>query len=484
MISETIGEVLGVKIFKVISVKEGRSNLNKYNKYHLLNPSVWPFVASIAAFLLVYGLLYWFYTGHIFSVFLGLFEVLVVMFFWWRDVSYESGEQTEEVSTGLKIGMALFILSEVMFFFSFFWAFFHVSLAPGFEVGGVWPPIGLSALTVDTWGVPLLNTFLLLSSGVTVTGAHHSFLSNFDKEKFIVSWDSIRLKKFFKFKSRMITFSNIAILLWSVKKKSLVHLFIGLECMILTIVLAGIFTILQAYEYIESPICISDSVYGSSFFVMTGFHGLHVIIGTIFLITCFFRILLNQFYYKNSVGLECAIWYWHFVDVVWLFLFVSIYMWGNDSYAVAKKKSIFSFFVETKVADFARPRQLGFQDSATVTMEGIVDLHHSIMAFLICIFIVVSFMMFNCVSERFYRFKRIMGQEKKRNFIFNLSGRKESYVVEASEDLFVVRMVRGLRRKVKRERTVEELIAEAILRTKVYDETIVYGDTYICIADL
>jgi len=117
--------------------------------------------------LLVYGLVYWFYTGKVFTLCLGLFEVFIAQIFWWRDVSAESGEQTEEVGRGLKIGMALFIVSEVMFFFSFFWAFFHVSLVPGHEVGGVWPPIGLQELVINPWEIPLLNTFLLLASGTT-----------------------------------------------------------------------------------------------------------------------------------------------------------------------------------------------------------------------------------------------------------------------------------------------------------------------------
>jgi heme/copper-type cytochrome/quinol oxidase subunit 3 len=391
---------ISISLFTVKTVKLGRGGLNKFNKFHLLKPSIWPFLSSLAVSVLVFGLLFWFYSSKFYMVFFGLIEVLICMFFWWQDVSYESGEQTEEVSRGLKIGMALFIVSEVMFFFSFFWAFFHVSLVPGLELGGIWPPIGLAEIIVDTWGVPLLNTFLLLSSGVTITGAHHAFLSYFHLEKLSCSWE---LKDFSVIKTKIIDFEELIDELVEIKEKVFINFYLGVELMILTVILAIIFTILQGCEYVESLIRISDSVYGSTFFVMTGFHGLHVIVGTIFLITCLSRIVLNQFYYKNSVGLECAIWYWHFVDVVRLFLFVSIYMWGNDTF----EKQTFKFATKDDIwvalnlskADFAQPDTMLFQDPATVLMESIVDLHHNIMAFLIFIFIFVSFMMLNCVFD-------------------------------------------------------------------------------------
>jgi len=209
-----------------------------------------------------------------------------VMFVWWQDVIREStfqGHHSLIVKQGIKYGMLLFILSEVLFFFSFFWAFFHSSLAPAVELGVVWPPQGVSAL--NPFSVPLLNTAVLLSSGATVTWAHHAIVCG-------------------------------------AKKEAQLGLF-------LTLLLGIVFTSLQAIEYYEAPFALSDSVYGSTFFVATGFHGLHVLIGTTFLFVCFFRLLSNQFTRRQHVGFEAASWYWHFVDVVWLFLYLCIYWWGS-----------------------------------------------------------------------------------------------------------------------------------------------------------
>jgi cytochrome c oxidase subunit 3 len=179
--------------------------------------------------------------------------------------------------------MLLFILSEIMFFFSFFWAFFHVSINPSVAIGGVWPPAGLTV--ISPWGVPLLNTIILLSSGASITWAHHSLLSGDKKD------------------------TSLAL--------------------VLTVLLAIIFTGLQAFEYLSSPFYISDGVYGSTFYMTTGFHGFHVLIGTCFLIVCFVRLYYDHFTTESHIGFECAAWYWHFVDVVWLFLFITIYWWGS-----------------------------------------------------------------------------------------------------------------------------------------------------------
>lgn len=206
--------------------------------------------------------------------------------------------------------------------------------------------------------------------------------------------------------------------------------------MLFTIILAIIFTLLQMYEYITSPICISDGVYGSTFFVMTGFHGLHVIIGTVFLITCLCRIILDHFFYKSSVGLECAIWYWHFVDVVWLFLFVSLYVWGNDISYIHGKRHFFVFKTDEVSADYALKYQLGFQDPATLAMEGIIDLHHNIMAFLIFIFIVVCFMMYHCVKDVgvFYKSEIKSLRIDQHKFIFSLLDHQQVYFLEVEDD--------------------------------------------------
>ena len=208
------------------------------------------------------------------------------MFVWWRDVIREStfqGHHTTPVQLGLRYGMILFIASEVMFFLAFFWAFFHSSLAPTVELGAVWPPKGITVL--DPWEIPFLNTIILLTSGAAVTWAHHAILAGYRKE--------------------------------------------GITGLGITILLAVIFTGFQAFEYIEAPFTISDGVYGSTFYLSTGFHGLHVIIGTIFLFICLLRLQKGHFTKLHHFGFEAAAWYWHMVDVIWLFLFVSIYYWGG-----------------------------------------------------------------------------------------------------------------------------------------------------------
>jgi len=211
--------------------------------------------------------------------------LIFMMFCWWRDVVREGtfeGQHTQSVQVGLKWGMLLFIVSEIMFFFAFFWAFFHSSFNPSPILGGVWPPIFMTVL--NPWKIPLLNTILLLTSGATITWAHHSIV-------------------------------------WGSKDQSIFALFI-------TIVLAVIFTGLQAFEYVTAPFTISDSVYGSTFYLATGFHGFHVFVGTCFLVVCLIRLMFNHFTKEHHFGFEAAAWYWHFVDVVWLFLFVTIYWWG------------------------------------------------------------------------------------------------------------------------------------------------------------
>jgi cytochrome c oxidase subunit 3 len=256
--------------------------------FHLVDPSPWPITAAFSACMLTFGsaLTMHGYVGGLFLCKLGFFMILFIMFVWWRDIVREGtfeGQHTSAVQKGLKLGVILFILSEVMFFFGFFWAFFHSSFNPSPALGGIWPPAYLT--TLDPWQIPLLNTILLLSSGASVTWAHHS------------------------------------ILLGSKKEASL--------ALLATILLATIFTALQGFEYLTAPFSISDSVYGSCFYMATGFHGFHVIVGTIFLIICLIRLYYNHFTTEHHFGFEAAAWYWHFVDVVWLFLFITIYWWGN-----------------------------------------------------------------------------------------------------------------------------------------------------------
>jgi cytochrome c oxidase subunit 3 len=265
--------------------------LSTKHTWHLVDPSPWPLVASIGAFTMTSGgVLYMHnYQGGGSVLLTGVLILLYVMFTWWRDIVREATfeeQHTFSVQRGMRLGMILFIVSEVMFFFAFFWAFFHSSLSPVFNIGSTWPPEAITV--IPTFGIPLTNTFILLSSGATVTWSHHSII--------------IRSKK-----------------------QTLISL-------LLTIVLAIIFTFFQVLEYIESPFSISDSVFGSCFFMTTGFHGFHVFIGTLFLIVSFIRIVLNHLTSTHHFGFEAAIWYWHFVDVVWLFLFLAVYWWGGLSY--------------------------------------------------------------------------------------------------------------------------------------------------------
>jgi heme/copper-type cytochrome/quinol oxidase subunit 3 len=261
---------------------------NQKHGFHLVDPSPWPFVAAMSALMLTFGgVLYMHgYSGGSFLWKFGLVMILFTMYVWWRDIVREAtfeGQHTAVVQRGLRMGMILFIASEVMFFFAFFWAFFHSSFNPSPAIGGVWPPAFI--VTLDPWKVPFLNTLLLLSSGASVTWAHHSIVMG-SKYQASIS-------------------------------------------LIITILLAVIFTSLQVFEYLTAPFSISDGIYGSTFYMATGFHGFHVFIGTCFLAVCLVRLYFNHFTREHHFGFEAAAWYWHFVDVVWLFLFITIYWWGS-----------------------------------------------------------------------------------------------------------------------------------------------------------
>lgn len=260
---------------------------NPTHGYHLVDPSPWPFVGAISCLMTTTGAVMYMHSfiGGNLLLLSGIIMIIITMILWWRDIIREStfqGHHTYIVQKGLRYGMILFITSEVFFFIAFFWAFFHSSLAPSVELGAVWPPKGIEVL--NPWEVPLLNTVILLSSGATVTWAHHAIISG-DRSGAII----------------------------------------GLT---LTVTLALIFTALQGLEYFEAPFTIADGIYGTTFFIATGFHGLHVIIGTIFLTVCLIRLIKYHFTKHHHFGFEAAAWYFHFVDVVWLFLFVTIYWWG------------------------------------------------------------------------------------------------------------------------------------------------------------
>lgn len=260
--------------------------IKRNHSFHLVDQSPWPLTGALAALTITTGIVKWFQEFNINLFIFGAIILTLTCIQWWRDIRREGafqGLHTKIVAKGLRWGIILFITSEVLFFFSFFWAFFHSSLAPSLEIGLQWPPTGIQAF--NPFQVPLLNTIILLASGVTVTWAHHRIIENNHSQ--------------------------------------------AVQGLLLTVILGLYFTALQALEYWESPFTIADSVYGSTFFLATGFHGCHVIIGTIFLLVCFLRLLNNQFSRRHHFGFEAAAWYWHFVDVVWLFLYISIYWWGR-----------------------------------------------------------------------------------------------------------------------------------------------------------
>ena len=295
--------------------------------YHLVNPSPWPILASIGSLVMAFGAIIWMRTigGNEEGLFglsgswvfyIGLAGVVAVSFFWWRDCVIEAneGHHTPVVQLHLRYGMLMVIASEVMFFVAWFWAYFDaalfsgdVSMLPIYAAdgtvtesaksvvglvqrneltGGVWPPQPNEAFRAafEPWGLPLVNTLVLLLSGTTVTWAHHALLHDDRKG-----------------------------LIW------------GLA---LTVLLGILFTGLQAYEYGHAAFDFTGHIYGSTFFMATGFHGFHVIVGTIFLAVCLYRAINGAFTPRQHFGFEAAAWYWHFVDVVWLFLFIAIYVWG------------------------------------------------------------------------------------------------------------------------------------------------------------
>lgn len=257
-----------------------------HHPYHIVDESPWPLVSSLGAFFLTSGLIKWFHLSNISLIVSGLMVIILAIIQWWRDIRKEGsiqGIHTFEVELGLRWGIILFIISEIFFFLSFFWAFFHSSLSPDVEIGAIWPPVGVYAF--NPFQVPLLNTLVLLSSGIRVTWAHHAIIRGNHRSAFL-----------------------------------------GL---VITVILGVYFTRLQMLEYYEARFSISDRIYGSTFFVATGFHGIHVLVGTTFLLVCSKRLFIHEFRAKHHFGFEAAAWYWHFVDVVWLFLYLWFYWWGE-----------------------------------------------------------------------------------------------------------------------------------------------------------
>ncbi|WP_414709839.1 cytochrome c oxidase subunit 3 [Reyranella sp.] len=279
--------------------------------YHLVDPSPWPALGALGAFIMMFGFALGMHPEMLgpevesvlkainwWILLPGLAIVLLTMYLWWGDVIVESRTfHSAVVQIGLRYGMILFIASEVLFFAAFFWAFFDSALYPNAmdmparteADGGVWPPKGVTVIA--PFDLPFMNTLILLLSGTTVTWAHHAILENNKR-------DAVR----------------------------------GL---LLTVILGLCFTGIQAYEYFHAPFGFRDNIYSSTFFMATGFHGFHVMVGTTFLLVCLFRAMKGQFKPNQHFGFEAAAWYWHFVDVVWLFLFFCIYWWGSGNAPIA-----------------------------------------------------------------------------------------------------------------------------------------------------
>ena len=261
----------------------------KNHDYHILHPSLLPFLGALGALIMLSGAVLWFHHITYWLFVAGLLLVLFVMYSWWSEVIKEAqtGDHTPVVVIGLRYGFILFIMSEIMFFSAWFWTFIKHAMYPGGPnyplVDGQWPPAGIEPF--DPWHLPLINTLILLCSGAAATWAHHALVHE----------------------------NNRA----DIKQGLLIAIGLGI-----------LFTAFQAYEYSHAAFGLSGNIYGANFFMATGFHGFHVIIGTIFLTVCLIRVYQGDFTPEQHVGFEAAAWYWHFVDVVWLFLFAIIYVWG------------------------------------------------------------------------------------------------------------------------------------------------------------
>lgn len=260
------------------------NKINYINPFHLVTISPWPLLGSLGLLLLFSGIISYFFLNKMLLLILRFVICSSTFFQWWRDVVREGeyqGFHVYKVVYILRFSFLLFIVSELFFFVSFFWSYFHSILNPPLECGNIWPPTGI--IPFDPYGIPIVNSFILITSGITVTLSHHLLLLDNNEMKFYLS---------------------------------------------LTVILGLIFTFFQGLEYFVSSFTITDSVYGSLFFIITGFHGIHVIVGSLFLIYCYYRIRNLHFLPLHHVGFEAASWYWHFVDIVWLFLYIVVYWWS------------------------------------------------------------------------------------------------------------------------------------------------------------
>jgi heme/copper-type cytochrome/quinol oxidase subunit 3 len=265
-------------------------NTIKYPKhlFHVLEPSLWPFFLASGIFFFVTGLafsMHYVMSGY-YILLLGFLILVITAIFWFLDISREAvviGYHTQIVRKGLKTGFLFFIASEIMLFFGFFWAFFHAALSPTMDLGSLWPPSGLKAIGVFDY--PLFNTFILIFSGFSVTWAHRGLALGSFKDT--------------------------------------------VDGFVLTLALGLLFIVLQGLEYYESTFNLQDGVYTSAFFLLTGLHGCHVIVGVGFLFFCLLSLLFNHFLTNHYLRFVFAVWYWHFVDIVWILLFLTLYCWGS-----------------------------------------------------------------------------------------------------------------------------------------------------------
>nr|ALO64383.1 cytochrome c oxidase subunit III [Sphecodes ephippius] len=258
-------------------------SMNHHHPFHMVTISPWPLISSWSILNLLMSMILWFKSNNYLLILFNITNLILILFQWWRDVIREStmqGCHTFNVMNLLKFGMILFIISELFFFISFFWAYLHSAISPSIEIGLTWPPKNI--IMFNPYDMPLLNSIILISSGATITWSHNLLIKN--------------------------------------KKKALTPLMI-------TIMLGIYFSLIQLIEYTEAPFTFNDSIFGSTFFMSTGFHGLHVMLGIIFLSTCMIRMYLNHFSKIHHFHFEAATWYWHFVDIIWLILYILIYWW-------------------------------------------------------------------------------------------------------------------------------------------------------------
>lgn len=261
--------------------------INKFNIFHIVTQRPWPILSSLqtqAIIMSIVSLLAKKNPKLVLNI--NFVTITLIASMWWKNTLIEAGKEgihLKRVTKRIKIRILIFITSEVLFFSRFFWAYFHAGTRPNVEIGQIWPPMAIESF--NPINVPLLNTIILVRSGFSVTWAHHLII-----EKSIIKRGKI--------------------LIW-------------------TCILGVYFTILQKIEYDQSGFSINDSAYGTIFFMATGFHGIHVIIGTTFLLVNFLNIKKLYIRWNHHIGFELAAWYWHFVDVVWLILYLSIYWWGK-----------------------------------------------------------------------------------------------------------------------------------------------------------